>query len=172
MDPDTHLGLLSLVPALMAVLLAFFTRDAIFSLLLACVAGVLIKGEGLLGVAGLFERALGNPRFVWVLLVEICIGVLVAFRWFRLHREPAALFSLAILLLCLIRGLTESFVILHPDNFSGFIALVVLLRLAVVQPLPDPQPGSATEVAIDHAVGLVDEADYDGPPMTTELWGR
>ena len=79
MDLDTHLGFLSLMPAVMAVLLAFVTRDAILSLLVACVAGVLIKGDGLLGVPDLFERAMGTPRFIWVLLVEISIGVLVAF---------------------------------------------------------------------------------------------
>lgn len=28
---------------------------------------------------GLFQRALGTPDFIWVVLVEICIGILVAF---------------------------------------------------------------------------------------------
>ena len=90
----THLGFWSLVPALLAVILAFATREAIFSLLVACMAGVMIQGcvacgrfidglfvEGALwwDLAGLFQRSMGNSGFLWVLLVEVCIGILVAF---------------------------------------------------------------------------------------------
>ncbi len=67
------------MPALLAVTLAFLTREALFSLLAACLVGLLIAGEGVWGLPGLFQRALGNPAFIWVLLVELCIGVLVAF---------------------------------------------------------------------------------------------
>ena len=74
-----HVGVWSLVPALLAVALAFLTREAMFSLLIACLVGLLIAGEGFWGLPGLFQRALGNPSFVWVLLVELCIGILVAF---------------------------------------------------------------------------------------------
>ncbi|MDY0168418.1 MAG: Na+/H+ antiporter NhaC family protein [Thermoguttaceae bacterium] len=74
-----HVGAWSLVPALLAVALAFLTREAVFSLLVACVVGLLIAGEGFWGLPELFQRALGNPAFIWVLLVELCIGVLVAF---------------------------------------------------------------------------------------------
>jgi len=59
--------------------LAFVTREAVFSLLLACIAGVLIAGDGLQGVPDLLQRAMCDEDFVWVLLVEISIGVLVAF---------------------------------------------------------------------------------------------
>ena len=78
-DPPIEFGLWSLVPALLAVVLAFVTREAVFSLLVACIAGVLIAGDGLLGVPDLLQRAMGDADFVWVLLVEISIGVLVAF---------------------------------------------------------------------------------------------
>lgn len=79
MDPGAHHGFLSLVPALLAVALAFLTKEAISSLLVACVVGLLIAGEGIAGVPGLFQRALGTPDFVWVMMIEVCVGVLVAF---------------------------------------------------------------------------------------------
>jgi Na+/H+ antiporter NhaC len=69
----------SLVPALLAVVLAFVLRDAIVSLLLACVVGVLLLGQGLQGFPGLVTRSLGNEDFVWLCSIELCIGVLVAF---------------------------------------------------------------------------------------------
>ncbi len=69
----------SLVPALLAVVLAFVLRDAIVSLLLACVVGVLLLGQGLQGFPGLVTRALGNEDFVWLCTIELCIGILVAF---------------------------------------------------------------------------------------------
>lgn len=74
-----HVGLWSLVPALLAVTLAFLTREAMFSLLVACLAGLLIIGEGFWGLPALFQRALATPAFIWVTLVELCIGILVAF---------------------------------------------------------------------------------------------
>ncbi len=89
-----HLGFWSLVPALLAVILAFITREAAFSLLVACMSGVMIQGLVVGGrfvdgefvegapwwdLAGLLQRAMGNSGFVWILLVELCIGILVAF---------------------------------------------------------------------------------------------
>lgn len=79
MDPAIDYGLWSLVPPLLAVILALVTREATLSLLVACIVGVVISGGGLPETAHLFRRALGNADFVWVLLVEIFIGVLVAF---------------------------------------------------------------------------------------------
>jgi Na+/H+ antiporter NhaC len=69
----------SLLPPLIAVLLAFVTRDAIISLLVACVVGVVLLGEGVQGFPDLVVRALGTPDFVWLCSVEFSIGVLVAF---------------------------------------------------------------------------------------------
>ena len=83
MDPGTQqYGFLALLPAVVAVVLAFVTREAILSLFLACVLGAVIKGglvAGMLDVPGLFQRSMGTEDFVWVLLVEVCIGILVAF---------------------------------------------------------------------------------------------
>lgn len=70
---------LSVIPPVLAVVLAFVTRDAATSLALACLAGVLLMGQGLMGFPSLVTRALGNPDFVWVCGIELCIGVLVAF---------------------------------------------------------------------------------------------
>jgi len=79
----SQFGAWSLVPPLLAVILAFATREAIFSLIVACVAGVFIGAEGFqAGVAGvpvLLQRTLGDANFIWILQVELFIGVLVAF---------------------------------------------------------------------------------------------
>jgi len=72
-------GFWAIVPALVAVTLAFITREALFSLLVAAVAGVFIQGKGLWGLSGLFTKALGNGDFIWVVMIEVFIGVLVAF---------------------------------------------------------------------------------------------
>ncbi len=69
----------SLIPPLLAILLAFLTRDAVVSLALACVAGVLLMGQGLVGVSALITRSLGTEDFVWICAIELFIGVLVAF---------------------------------------------------------------------------------------------
>jgi len=70
---------ISIIPPLLAVVLAFVTREAVVSLALACIAGVLLMGQGLQGFPALVTRALGNPDFIWVFSIELCIGVIVAF---------------------------------------------------------------------------------------------
>ena len=63
-----NVGILSLAPAFIAIALAFITRDALFSLLIGVLAGVLISGKNLLtGFTGICQTALGNGDFVWVL---------------------------------------------------------------------------------------------------------
>lgn len=74
-----NFGIWSVVPALVAVTLAFVTREAMFSLLIAAIAGIFIQGRGLWGLSGLFLKSLGNGDFIWVVLIEVFIGVLVAF---------------------------------------------------------------------------------------------
>ncbi|MFQ5823386.1 MAG: Na+/H+ antiporter NhaC family protein [bacterium] len=70
---------ISVIPPLLAVFLAFITRDAIFSLAIACLAGVLLMGQGLSGFPSLITRSLGTEDFIWICLVELFIGILVAF---------------------------------------------------------------------------------------------
>lgn len=72
-------GWLSLIPPLLAIFLAFLTKEPIFSLAVACLVGILIMGQGLLGFPELLVTTLGSRDFMWVCLVEICIGILVAF---------------------------------------------------------------------------------------------
>lgn len=85
-------GFLAVIPVALAVILAFITKDAIIALLIACIVGLLIIAGGPAGsfslmssikgigqLPSLLERTLGNPDFVWVLLVEVFIGILIAF---------------------------------------------------------------------------------------------
>ncbi len=78
-DGTVNYGFWSIVPALMAVTFAFITREAIFSLLIASITGVFILGDGLWGLPSIFYKALGNEDFIWVVMIEVFIGVLVAF---------------------------------------------------------------------------------------------
>lgn len=79
-DPEAvSFGVWAVLPAIVAVTLAFVTREALFSLLIAAIAGLFIQGKGLWGLPGLFMKALGNGDFIWVVMVEIFIGILVAF---------------------------------------------------------------------------------------------
>ena len=79
MEPTDYIGPLSLVPAAVAIVLAFITRNTIFSLAAACLAGVLVAGEGFMGFPNLLVGALGNEDFSWILLLEFFIGILIAF---------------------------------------------------------------------------------------------
>ncbi|MEM1141884.1 MAG: Na+/H+ antiporter NhaC family protein [Pseudomonadota bacterium] len=79
MEVTDYIGPLSLVPAAVAIVLAFITRNTVFSLATACLVGVLVAGQGLLGFPKLLVGALGNPDFSWVLLLEFFIGIMIAF---------------------------------------------------------------------------------------------
>ena len=79
METPVDLGPLSLAPASVAILLAFLTRNTVFSLAVACLAGVLVAGDNLLGFPRLLVSALGNEDFSWIFLLELFIGILIAF---------------------------------------------------------------------------------------------
>ncbi len=73
-------GILSIVPVSLALILAFYTKDAVFSLTIGCIAGVVIAGfDPVTGLSQLFQEALGNKDFIWVLMIEIAVGILIAF---------------------------------------------------------------------------------------------
>ncbi|MCB1686387.1 MAG: hypothetical protein KDI31_17955, partial [Pseudomonadales bacterium] len=74
----TQFGALSLLPASVAILLAFLTRNTVFSLAVACLVGVLAAGQGLMGFPDLLKNALGTTAFSWILLLELFIGVTIA----------------------------------------------------------------------------------------------
>jgi len=78
--PETNLGIISLLPVVLALILAFKTKDAVFSLLIGCTVGVVISGsDPATGLANLFQTALGNRDFIWVMTIEIAVGILIAF---------------------------------------------------------------------------------------------
>lgn len=80
MDPATSYGILSLLPPLVAVVLAFITRDAVFSLLIGILVGIGVTGQNVLfGFTGLVQDALGNADFIWVVCIEVFVGIMVAY---------------------------------------------------------------------------------------------
>lgn len=73
-------GILSLVPVVVALFLAFRTKDAVFSLVIGCLLGVILAGfDPATGLSKLFQSALGNADFIWVMMIEVAIGVMIAF---------------------------------------------------------------------------------------------
>lgn len=73
-------GAWSLAPVVVALLLAFWTRNAAFSLLVGCVVGAIIAGpDPVSGLVVTFQQALGNADFVWVMMIEVAVGVMIAF---------------------------------------------------------------------------------------------
>lgn len=72
-------GVLSLIPIILALSLAFKTKDAVFSLVVGCLAGVVLAGfDPATGMSKLFQASLGNEDFIWVMMIEIAVGVMVA----------------------------------------------------------------------------------------------
>jgi len=69
----------SVIPPLLAVTLAFITREAVISLAAACLVGVLLMGYGIQGFPALVTRSLGTEDFMWICAMELFIGILVAF---------------------------------------------------------------------------------------------
>ena len=79
MEAGTHLGIISILPPILAIVLAFKTRNTIFSLFVSIFIGVLLTGNGLLAFPDLLKRSLGTTSFSWILLLELFIGILIAF---------------------------------------------------------------------------------------------
>ena len=73
-------GILSLLPVVLALFLAFRTKDAVFSLVIGCLLGVILAGfDPATGLSKLFQNALGNADFIWVMMIEVAVGIMVAF---------------------------------------------------------------------------------------------
>lgn len=79
MEAGTYLGIISILPPILAIVLAFKTRNTIFSLFVSIFIGVLLTGNGLLAFPDLLKRSLGTTSFSWILLLELFIGILIAF---------------------------------------------------------------------------------------------
>lgn len=74
-----HMGWISLVPVIIAIVLALVTKNTIISLAIACIAGCFLAGRGLWGFTNLLTEALGTPDFIWTALCVLLFGVMVAY---------------------------------------------------------------------------------------------
>ena len=79
MEAGASLGFISILPAFIAIILAFKTRNTVFSLFVACFIGILLSGQGLMAFPKLLKTSLGTTSFSWILLLELFIGILIAF---------------------------------------------------------------------------------------------
>lgn len=74
-----NMGILSLIPAVIAIVMSFATRNTVVSLMVACFVGTMLTGEGLLAFPALIKTSIGTTGFAWVMLLNTFIGILVAF---------------------------------------------------------------------------------------------
>lgn len=73
------MGPISLLPVVIAIILAITTKNTIISLITACIVGGFVAGKGIFGFTDLIQSALGNTDFIWALLCVIPFGILVAY---------------------------------------------------------------------------------------------
>lgn len=73
------MGFISIIPAILAIVLSFITKNTIVSLVVACITGTLLAGQGFLGFPTLLKESLGTTSFSWVMLLNTFIGILVAY---------------------------------------------------------------------------------------------
>lgn len=79
MEEFVSMGFISLIPAILAIVLSFLTKDTIASLVVACIAGTLLAGNGIMGFPTLLKESLGTTSFSWVMLLNLFAGILVAY---------------------------------------------------------------------------------------------
>ena len=76
----TNCGIWSMVPLTITLIFAFWKKDAVFALMIGCLSGVVILGmDPAFGFAALAQEALGNEDFIWILLIQIFIGIMISF---------------------------------------------------------------------------------------------
>ena len=73
------MGWISIVPVALAVILAFTTRNTIASLATACILGCLLAGNGIFGFTDLLKTSLGNEDFIWVVTINMMVGIMAAY---------------------------------------------------------------------------------------------
>lgn len=75
-----EIGILSVLPVCITLILAFATKDALVSILIGVLVGILVSGQNLVtGFTGVLQSALGNADFIWILAIEVFVGIVVAF---------------------------------------------------------------------------------------------
>lgn len=73
------MGWISLIPVVLAIVLALTTKNTIVSLTIACIVGCFLAGRGIWGFTDLLLEALGTPDFIWTALCILLFGVLIAY---------------------------------------------------------------------------------------------
>lgn len=73
------MGFISIIPAILAIVLSFATKNTVVSLAIACITGTLLAGQGIFGFPTLLKESLGTTSFSWVMLLNTFIGILVAY---------------------------------------------------------------------------------------------
>ena len=88
MEDLVNMGIISIIPAVLAIVLSFATKNTIAALAIACFTGTTLVGVAsgtpivetlLLGFPTLLKENLGNTSFSWVMLLNTFIGILVAY---------------------------------------------------------------------------------------------
>lgn len=74
----SDIGVLSIVPAALAIILAFLTKDAILALAIASISGFLLLGKAIWNYPSFLIDTMANDSFAWVFFIEILIGILIA----------------------------------------------------------------------------------------------
>jgi len=88
---EVEWGILSLLPLLVTLVLAFITRSALLAMLAGTFVGTLMLGGAPgVGLNELFKVALGNGDFIWICEIVILIGIL-----FELFKKAGVLGALA-----------------------------------------------------------------------------
>ena len=80
MPESVNFGIISLIPLCITLALAFWKKDAIMALFVGCLAGVVILGaDPAFGFSSLVQGALGNEDFIWILMIQVFVGIMIAF---------------------------------------------------------------------------------------------
>lgn len=73
------MGWISLIPIILAIVLALITKNTVVSLTIACIVGCFLAGKGLFGFTDLLQTSLATTDFVWASLTIVLFGVLVTY---------------------------------------------------------------------------------------------
>ncbi len=76
------LGTMEWIPIVLvalAVILDFATRNTIASLATVRILVCFLVGQGIFGFTELLKALLGNEDFIWVITVNIMVGIMVAY---------------------------------------------------------------------------------------------
>lgn len=73
------MGWISTIPVVLAITLAFTTRNTVISLATACIVGCLIAEKGIFGFTDLLRSSLGNEDYIWVVTINMMVAVMAAY---------------------------------------------------------------------------------------------